>query len=283
MKRIKIVFVFILSFLVHGAYSQDWFQTYPSWTGTHSKSLAECYDNGYLFLSARDITGSISYSVIVKTDINGNHLWYKTVGDGIHDFYPGHMEKTNDHGLILCGMTNKYDHQAADPFLVKLNTCGELEWCKIIYTPGIYDYPIRVKQTFNGQFVLLTSYSDQNPLNRIQLYKMDSIGELLWKHNYSPDSLLFNEDGLDLSVIDNGYLITAKCYFPDSGQTGSGYERPYYIKTDTSGNDVWRLVYGSGNGYHGFPGYKTLQSQSGSFYNVGWHSNYCDTPALNQR
>ena len=121
-------------------------------------------------------------------------------------------------------------------------------------------------------------------MSRIQLYKFDSSGNLYWKHNYQGDDYIFGEDGYDLTVLKDGYLITGACYSPDSGQTGGGYERPYYIRTDTAGNEVWRLSYGRGNGFHGviFSNLETVVSNIGNFYDVGSHSNYCDTPALNK-
>jgi len=127
---------------------------------------------------------------------------------------------------------------------------------------------------------MLTLYSDPNFLNRIQLFKFDRTGELIWRQNYPPDSLMFAEDSRNLYIDSNYYLISAECYYPDAGQTGGGYERPYYIKTDTAGNVIWRLVYGAENGYHGFPFFQPLKSSTGFFYDIGWHSNYCDTPAL---
>ena len=67
---------------------------------------------------------------------------------------------------------------------------------------------------------------------------------------------------------------------PYLGQPG-GYERPYFFKTDTAGNVLWKLVYGSINNFHGYSGvYPTITSSSGNFYNVATHSNNCDTPAL---
>ncbi len=280
MKRKSIGFVVVFMFLVQFSFTQDWVQTFPLWPVSNERWLIEDYDKGYMLLLAPITNGNSIYSVIVKTDINGNQLWFKTIGDGTHVFFPSNIEQTIGDGLIVCGMTNKYGGQNPDPFLIKLNSCGEMEWCSVIQTPGIYDYCIRIKQTPGGDYILLAAYSDLNENYRIQLYKLNSNGEWLWKHNYPPDSLVSNEDGQDLTILNDGFLITAKCYSPDSGQVGGAYERPYYIKTDTSGNDIWRLVYGSGNGYHGFPGYATLKSQTGNFYSVGWHSNFCDTPAL---
>jgi len=226
------------------------------------------------------------YSIIVKTNINGNMLWNKYIGNDQYDLGSGHIEQTNDNGFVYCAGFSKYDPTgSSDPFIIKFNSCGEIEWCSVINTPGIYDYGRRVRQTPEGDYILLTSYSDPNPQNRIQLYKFDSSGNLFWKHNYPGHSPVFDEDGYDLTVLNEGYLITGMCYAPDSGQSGGGgYERPYYIRTDTAGNELWRLAYGRKNGYHGntFAILETIVSNTGNFYDVGWHSNYCDTPALNK-
>jgi hypothetical protein len=261
-------------------FSQPWPKTYPQWNGSHVDWLMNYYDKGYMFLVEASYLDN-KYAIIVKTDINGNVLWDKYIGNGQYVFRIGQIDQTNDKGFIYCSGFGKYDPTgSSDPFMIKFNPCGEMQWCSVINTPGIFDYADRVRQTPEGDYVLLTSYSDTNPLNRIQLFKFDSLGNLFWKHNYPGDSVIFNEDGYDVMVLNNGYLITGMCYSPDSGQTGGGWERPYYIRTDTAGNELWRLSYGRDNGFHGFPGYYTLNSSTGNFYDVGWHSNYCDTPAI---
>jgi len=280
MNMITRYLIVIFTLLFQFSYSQDWVKTFPSWAGMFQRYLIESHDKGYIFLTGLYGTGTISYSIILKTDINGNLLWHKTIGDGTNSFIPGSVEETSDHGLIFCGMTNKYGGVNPDPYLIKFNNCGEIEWCSVIQTPGIYDYAMRAKQTPNGGYIMLAAYSDPNEYYRIQLFKLTSNGNWVWKHNYPPTGGVVSDDGLDLTLLSDGFLITALCYFPDPGSGTIAYERPYYIKTDTSGNDVWRLVYGSGNGYHGQPWFYTLPSTTGNFYSVGWHSNYCDTPAL---
>lgn len=79
---------------------------------------------------------------------------------------------------------------------------------------------------------MLAMYSD--PSYIIQLFKFDSGGSLLWKKNYRPDTLIFDEEVHDVRIDYDGYLITAKCYYPDPGNPGISWEIPYYLKTDTS-------------------------------------------------
>ena len=235
--------------------------------------VIETYDKGYLILD-----NSHDYIWLIKTDINGYELWEKWIGDGQDAIQCANIEQTSDGGFILGGDYSKYDPSRSDPIIIKLNSCGELDWCSVINTPGTGDFATRVKPTPEGNYILLTMYSD--PKYTINLFKFDGIGNVLWKCNYHPDSLITDEEDHDVRVDSDGYLISATCYYPDPGNPDINWERPYYIKTDTAGNLTWWLVYGSTNGYHGLTGDATIKSSTGNFYSIGWHSNYCDTPAL---
>ena len=283
MKRIFVV-NYLLFLLTPAIFSQPWPKTYPQWQGSNVDWLINSYDKGYIFLLDAGYLNN-EYSIIVKTDVNGNVLWDKFIGNSQYGIGIGDMEQTNDNGLIYCSGFSKYDPTGgSDPFMIKFDPCGEIQWCSVINTEGIYDYADRVRQTPEGDYVLLTSYSDPNPHNRIQLYKFDSSGNLYWKHNYPGNGYIFDDDGYDLTILNNGYLITGTCYSPDSGQSGGGWERPYYIRTDTAGNELWRLSYGRNNGFIGSPffSYQTIVSTTGNFYDAGDQANYCDTPALNK-
>ena len=211
--------------------SQDWIRSFTNNDFAFPRWVIETYDKGYLLVDNETV-----YSWLIKTDINGIKLWEKRIGNAQDHIYLGNLEQTDDGGFILGGGLGKYDPAGNDPVIIKLNPCGELEWCSVINTIGKYDYASRVKQTPEGNYVLSTLYSDPNPSNRIQLFKFDIYGNLLWKHNYHPDSLVWSEDDHDVLVDNNGYLISASCYYPDPVNPTIGYKRPYYIKTDTANN-----------------------------------------------
>ena len=257
--------------------SQEWIQTFTDGKYVHPSWIIETYDKGYVMLNFKD-----GYSWIIKADINGNKLWEKRIGDGGSHIYLENIEQTTDNGLILGGDFGKYSETKTDPVIIKFNPCCELEWCSVINTVGIYDFGTRVRQTPEGDYLLVSHCSDTDilPGEEIQLFKFDNNGNLRWKHTYTPDSLVWAPEPHDVRVDSDGYLISAMCYYPDSGNQTVGYERPYYIKTDTAGNLVWWLAFGAVNGYHGFTGNETIRSSNGNNYSTGWHSNYCDTPAL---
>ena len=266
------VVIVILIFVSIPLFAQDWPKVYSN---TYASWLIESYDRGYFIVGPK---GDYNYSLIIKTTINGDALWTLSVGNGQYQSSFFSIDQSFDGGFVVTGQTTKYDSWG-DPVIMKFSPCIELEWCTVINTPGDGDWARQVRSTSDSSYLMLTLYSDPNPLNRIQLFKFDKTGELIWRQNYPPDSLMFAENSRNLFVDSTYYLISAKCHYPDLGQSG-GYERPYYIKTDTAGNVIWRLIYGKENGFHGSPYYSTLISSTGFFYGSGWHSNYCDTPAL---
>jgi hypothetical protein len=145
-----------------------------------------------------------------------------------------------------------------------------------------YDYAIRVKQLSDGGYLLLTRYYNGiTSGKRIHLHRLDQNGELIWQCAYGDyDSLLFGEDGYDLNIInDNKYLITAYCYYPDSGQQG-GWIRPYLLKTESNGILIWETIWGKDNYYYGKT-YNSVIDNYGNIYSIGLHvENMLQSPSL---
>jgi len=280
--RIKVVLLIAFILIWSQSKSEEWIRVYSNNMITHPSWVIETYDKGYLMLiNSTDNNSQSIYLWLVKTDINGTKLWEKSIGSGQHAISFFNVEETLDHGYTLAGAFSKYGGLYFDPAIIKLNSCGELDWCKVIKTQGVTsDFATRVKQTPQGDYVLLTLYSNPDADSCIQLFKFNGNGSLIWKHSYFPDSLIWSPTDHDVRVDDDGYLISANCYYPDPQNPTIGWERPYYIKTDTAGNLKWWLVYGSGNGYHGFIVDATIKSATGNFYSTGVHSNACDNTAL---
>jgi len=274
MKKAFLIQLLVFILLSIPLFAQDWPKTY---TGTYASGLTESYDNGYFIAGPKNTYG---YGMIFKTDINGDLLWEKTVGNGYGHWSIRSVEPTPDGGFIISGGMKKYDPGSGnDPFIMKFDACGSLDWCQVINTKSYYDWGICAKVTPTNEYVLLTIFSDPSPWHHTQLYKFDSTGALIWRQDYPVQGNAFEDEPRNLRIGSSTYLISGMCYYPDPGVPG-GYERPYYICTDTAGNVNWRLVYGAVNGFHGFPFFQLLKSSSGFFYDVGWHSNFCDTPAL---
>ncbi len=225
----------------------------------------EHYDRGYLL--AGNIQ-SIHYGWLIKTDVNGNVIWDKKIGNGTSYNSIRHVERTLDNGLILSGGTTQFNSPNFDPFIMKLNKCGELEWCRVMVLDNENDGDFGVKPTLDGGYILGGIFYGNNPYDRIRMFKFDSIGELLWTKIYNRTSNINSEDIQTMYADDSTILLTGSAYTPN-------WLRPYFIETDTAGNENWRLVYSqhTDTSYVG-EAWSTVKSRTGNYYSAGWRYEY---------
>ena len=255
--------------------SQIWTRTFGVGNNAIARIVIEQYDKGYI------IGGSVNsseYALLLKTDINGNLLWEKYFGEGNSKMHFFNSSKTSDGGLICCGSTTRLGSH--DAFIIKFNGCAEIEWCKVLFTPDNYDLSWRIKQTPEGDFILLGAYFVTNPESNISLFKFNSSGELIW-HQFYPFESYYNEDQpKDLLVDYDGYLVTSTRYAPDTGTTSPQVARSFFVKTDTAGNKLWDLTYGTDDQYYSYP-WATTKNSNGKYYHSSTHSPQSgDNPAL---
>jgi len=275
-KMIRYVLFIILCFFSFSSICQNWIKVYGNGLNANAYYIIETYDHGYL--TAAQIQYG-KYTWIFKTDINGNILWDKKIGTGMEQSFlsPMNIEHTQDNGLIIGGSTGKYG--SYDAFIIKLNQCAEIEWCKVLITPTNFDEGFRVKQTPEGDYLLLGGYFNTSPTSNVSLFKFNIAGDLIWQQFYPMDSLYYDDQPVDLLFDHDGYLITASRYYPNPGTTGPAVIRSYFIKTDTAGNKIWDLVYGANDYYYSWP-WATIKSQSSHYYNTCTHTNNSDNPAI---
>jgi hypothetical protein len=255
---LRIILTFLSLLSLYDIYSQEWPKIYGNNIDAYGEDLIENYDKGYLICgSILKNADEFKFGWIIKTDINGSILWNKKFGHPGYENFFWDFDKTNDEGLIACGATAQVDSWR-DPLFVKLDPCGEIEWCKI-YLSDHMNYATGVIHLPDGQFLgMLAYYGGDAQHIRISLVKMDAMGEPVWiKHLAQKDSTIANEEGMYLDLMpDSNYLVS-----------GSGFSplTPYFIKTDTSGEELWHLKWPVGAG--GFAG-RSFFTQNGMVYNA---------------
>ncbi len=244
----KIYFtVFIWLFCFFSVNAQVWPKYYglPN-SKERAKDIIEAYDKGYLILGSYP-----QFSWLIKTDINGNVLWEKII-----DNYPREaataqaIEVTADGGILLCGMALSGFSNKNCPFVMKLNACGEKEWCKIFEgSPNAFPVANDIKETESGDIVLLVHQFGSIPQETIHLFKLNAEGEVIWKKAYATMYNFPNTNtklGESLLITKNGkYLISGGGYWEQPWNPGGPMPlTSLFIMSDSDGNEEWVLPFG---------------------------------------
>jgi hypothetical protein len=283
MKQTKIILIlFFIFFIKVPLFCQTWERIYFLNSPTFPYTVMEGYDKGFI------IGGGFYYNdgtprlgLIIKTDVNGEVLWYKTIGQNNDGTGVFNIDKTNDGGYILSGATKKTDPWG-DSFIMKLNSCGENEWCRIFTSmPDSFDYVASVHQIPGGYIALMRRGGEMIKTNHIMLIRLDEDGDLIWQQLYAQsDSLISGADCNEMIVTaDNHYLISGDCYYPDSGTTGPRYLKPLIIKVDSTGTLDWKLPwsYINGESFYG-QAFRSILDNQGFIYSGGRHIEDTATP-----
>jgi len=111
------------SVLIQSFGQSRWMRIYHDEIDAPMRYILESYDKGYL-LSGKGAANYSLYNWIIKTDINGDILWEKTIGGGFTSVVLPQMAMNSNGDLYICDETKSNDPEG-DPVIVKLNACGE--------------------------------------------------------------------------------------------------------------------------------------------------------------
>ncbi len=161
-----------------------WSKTYGGTSFDAGTSIKLTMDGGYLIAG---ITGSFgvygSDVLLMKTDMNGNVIFAKTYGTGSED-YALSVSITTDHGYFLCGYTCPTVAEIYDPYAIKTDSIGNLEWSKT-YGYTYIDQTLSGQQTTDGGYVLAGNIRNFAFGDAIYLIKTDENGATgcFWEQN----------------------------------------------------------------------------------------------------
>lgn len=280
MNKIILILLIIISSLSQLS-AQTWPKVYINPNGyTNASSAFQVYDNGITVLSNHFSNAGLVYAGwLFKTDINGEIIWERTLGS-LTDYLSWFniMQVTRDSGLIIALSTRYADLYPfgifADAAFMKLNACGQLDWCNIINEPGIDNFGQDVAETYDGYVGLYNNYhpggppphSNENPTS---LIKFDYNGQIQWRLNYD-DKLLDVEDWWDILVLkDSTYLVTGYTDYYDSIQS-RWYRKPIKVNVGQDGNTLdYQILYKDVDSIDSALDFFTIESASGRLYSAG--------------
>jgi len=272
---------FIISIILITCYGSSfgqsrWVHSYLDNEDVYLKNILESYDKGYL-ISGKYGANYSKYNWLIKTDVNGDVLWEKTIGNGLNAIALHDIDQDESGNIYLGGSTNAYDPDG-DPLIMKLNSCGEKEWCRIIYKENHYSFASCLTLTPNNDVVAALYQINSEPwVDRICLAKLSAGGELIWKYCYtSADTSQQNEDIYDIILTpDLGFLLTGFCYYEDPEIPDHWVIHPYILKIDSLGNFQWEtVVFKETNTDGGWAVSTVVSPDQNYFYSSGSHYHF---------
>ncbi len=275
----KIISILVIVLFAIPIFSQSrWVRSYLEDENPTRGNLVVSYDKGYL------ITGRVEPNYprniyMIKTDINGVVLWQKMLGDAYNVILPGGSAITSEGSIYFSGSYGVVGAYG-DPLILKLNSCGEKEWCYIFPTDGYHDYGMDCCITpDNGVAFVMIMTGEYGVKDRVCLARFSSNGNFLWKQCYNlPDTVAMGNElaYFVISTPDSGFLISGDCYYSNPEDSLS-YLSPYYIKTDYNGDLEWYTI----AGFHPYDvpgeGRQTVLSPDSNYYYSGIMHDFWDT------
>ena len=243
-----------------------WTKTFGNTKSDGGSEVFITNDSGYIIIGNTSITG-ITHDTcsiyIIKTDINGNALWTKTVNSLYNACVAAHQ--TNDNGFIITGyIRDNYWADSTDVYLVKINENGDTTWTKTYFKKNTNDYGVSVLQTNDNGFMILgETINSYEETEDIVLINTDINGDTLWTRTYGGTDTDYGRSIVETN--DNGYIICGSTYSFGSG----GYD-VYIIKIDSTGNQQWYKTYG---GIYNDAGESIYKTNDDGYIITGYSSN----------
>ena len=209
-----------------------WKKNYGGNSSEGSSSVQQSNDGGYIIIGSTSSYGAGGFDMLmIKTDLNGNFEWNKTIG-GLNDDKGASVLQTDDWGYIIVGSTESFGAGDSDAWLIKTDCNGDHIWMKTF--GGKYDdsaYSVDI--TTDGGYIIIgmtESYGAGG--SDIWLIKTDSSGNEQWNKTFGRNG---NDYGFSIQVTADGGYIFAGITRPYANGI-DGYSDGWIYKTDSSGN-----------------------------------------------
>jgi len=193
-----------------GAGRELWSRTFGGEQSDRCFSVAAAPDGGFAVAGQTYSEGAGDRDAwVVRTDASGNELWSQTFG-GPQSDVAHFVARTADGGFLVTGYTTSFAENLDDPYLIKLDDEGRVEWTRVIAMPGI-NHAISGEQTADGGFILGGfTVLPESGMRSALLVKTDGEGAVEWSRDLLP-----TDDGESF-----GYTVRAT---PDGGAVLTGH------------------------------------------------------------
>lgn len=203
-----------------------WMKTFGGIGADHANAAIECYeDSGFILIGYTQSFGNgLSDYYMIRTDKNGNQLWYQTFGtSGSEDAVSG--IRTLDGGFILAGV------KANAEYIIKTDYNGNFLWEKHYTTIQGVAF---VTELLDSNLIIagtkLVTGNDQ-----AYFAETDKLGNIIWSNTYggAETEILW---AIPI-VLNDGSIVCSGM------QTVGGVPYGYLLKVDNQGNQQWARSY----------------------------------------
>jgi hypothetical protein len=232
--------------------------------------IMELYDKGYYILGGFEY-GSNNYNGWnIKTDVNIGLIYNKVLENSLSTIAPFSSISDNNGNIYITGFMNYPDQW---PFVIKLDSCGNKQWCKVLTYEDEFNYGWGndVILNDNNEVIILTILVSDDQINMTHLIGLSNNGDILWKKPYASRNDYFwirQPVGNSIIKLNNDYYISGKCYWPYPNDTTHVYLRPLFIGIDSLFEEKWILPFAPLDSVFG-KAYKTTPLNDSVFMGVG--------------
>ena len=214
-------------------FKTDFFETFAN-------NMILTSDTNFIVTSQGFTMNSGSIPFIFKINLSGDLLWSKGYDDYFNTRHILDIKETFDNGFIFTG-SSEFDLNFPPPYianviyLVKLDSIGNLEWCKS-YFGGLKGAANFVEQTNDGGFFIGGLYGNWDSFNPGASYgspfllKTDNNGNVEWAKAYGSFGSGVANDAL---LTNDGEILV----------TGTLADTGFLLKVDSTGLIQWSMGY----------------------------------------
>ena len=281
---LKFLLTGILSLIISATgQGQQWIRIYSDTVNTETNKIQEHYDKGYIFTGIK-YEGWSYYGWLMKTNVNGEVIWVKSYGNFLKMNQFTSSRILSNGGFIISGATNILSQDCTDPLLIKVNACGNKEWCNIYNAQSCNSWTQDIEVLPGGGYMALIHRWKYSEEKRIWLFRLDSLGGVIWAQVYVTDPAFWSEWSHSLlKKSDSCFIITGEAYYPDSTYPNKKIIKIILIKVNLDGESIFEVPWGTNNGIYSDGRLSTIDSKN-NIYTAGRRARktapFGDSPCL---
>lgn len=251
-----------------------------NWKKVYNKSdfssfvyeVVETYDGGFMSGDGLLIPNGNWVGWLIKTDINGNVLWDKTL-DGYNESPFFTVKATADGGFVIAGRYAPQLYGKQDAYVMKFNACAEAEWCTLLPEEdgeGSEAAPHTLFQLPDGGYWVERMKQVWEHGHRWSLIRLDPQGQVLWMNWYDPHTSWWAQLDQNAMITADTCMLISSIVDDTIRPDGALSYMPLLYKVDLQGNLLWQKEYYLLSPRCGSAINPTIEDAQGNFYCGGW-------------